>query len=50
MDGLAKGLSQEKFRKYGLDLGDSGGSSDTNDFRDLVIGKTGVFHDGGIGI
>jgi len=42
VDGLVEGLSVEEFRDEGLDLGDSGGSTDHDEFVDFVLGEVSV--------
>ena len=45
VDGAVQGLSVEEVGEHGLDLGDSGGTTDENDLVDLSLGGVGVGQD-----
>jgi len=45
VDGSVEGLSVEEVLKHGLDLGDSGGTTNEDDFVDLGLGDVGVGED-----
>merc|ERR1719284_871369 len=45
IDGLVEGLSVEEVRKHGLDLWDSGRSTNKNDFVNLSLTNGGILED-----
>ncbi len=45
VDGSVEGLAVEEVREHGLDLGDTGGTTNENDFVDLALAGVGVLED-----
>jgi len=45
VDGAVEGLAVEEVREHGLDLGDTGGATDKDDFVNLTLAKIGILED-----